>query len=53
MGGQRHGASDFLGFLLMHPAYTSRLAEVGYEDVAAQWPVIERFFEKLERVKEP
>lgn len=49
IGGQRESAGDFLGFLLFHPEYTSRLMEVGYDDVAAQWPDIERFFEKLER----
>jgi len=38
-----------LGFLLFHPEYTSLLVEAGYEDVEAQWPVIEKFFEKLER----
>ena len=50
MGGQREAASDFLGFLLFHPEHTARLAEAGYDDVRAQWPAIERFFEKLERV---
>lgn len=49
MGGQRDEASEFLGFLLFHPEHTARLAEVGYEDVAAQWPVIERFFQTVER----
>lgn len=49
IGGERAGASDFLGHLLFHPQYTSRLADLGYDDVAAQWPEIERFFEKLER----
>jgi len=50
LGGQRDAASEFLGFLLFHPVHTSRLVEAGYEDVRAQWPTIERFFEKLERV---
>lgn len=49
VGGQRDAAAEFLSFLLFHPAHTSRLVEVGYDDVEAQWPVIERFFEKLER----
>jgi NTE family protein len=49
IGGHRDSASDFLGFLLFHPEYTSRLVEVGYDDVGAHWPAIERFFEKLER----
>ena len=49
LGGQRDAASDFLGFLLFHPIHTSRLVEAGYDDVRAQWPTIERFFEKLER----
>ena len=49
LGGQRDAASEFLGFLLFHPAYAARLAEAGYEDVRVQWPAIERFFEKLER----
>jgi NTE family protein len=51
MGGQREAASDFLGNFLFHPAYTSLLAELGYEDVAAQWPAIEGFFQKLERTE--
>jgi NTE family protein len=51
IGGERAGASHFLGHLLFHPQYTSRLAELGYEDVAAQWPEIERFFAKLERTE--
>ena len=49
LGGQRDAASDFLGFLLFHPIHTSRLVEAGYDDVRAQWPTIERFFERLER----
>jgi NTE family protein len=51
IGGEGAGASDFLGHLLFHPQYTSRLADLGYEDVATQWPEIERFFEKLERTE--
>jgi len=49
MGGQRDAASEFLGFLLFHPVHTARLVEAGYDDVRAQWPAIERFFERLER----
>jgi NTE family protein len=49
LGGQRDAAAEFLGFLLFHPTHTSRLVEVGYEDVGAQWPAIERFFERLQR----
>src|SRR2546426_10936727 len=49
LGGHRDAASELLSFLLFHPAHTSRLVEAGYEDVGAQWPLIERFFEKLER----
>jgi len=52
LGGQRDAASEFLSFLLFHPIHTSRLVEAGYDDVRAQWPVIERFFEKLERTGE-
>lgn len=52
VGGQRDAASEFLSFLLFHPVHTSRLVEAGYEDVRAQWPAIERFFEKLERAGE-
>lgn len=48
-GGGRVNASEFLAYLLFHPAYTTPLAEIGYEDVGAQWPAIERFFERLER----
>jgi NTE family protein len=53
IGAQRAEASEFLGHFLFHPAYTSRLADLGYEDVATQWPVIERFFERMERAEEP
>lgn len=49
IGGQRDAASGFLGTLLFHPEHTALLAELGYDDVATQWPVIERFFEKIER----
>ncbi len=49
LGGHRDAAAEFLSFLLFHPAHTSRLVDVGYEDVKTQWPAIERFFEKLER----
>lgn len=51
IGGQRAAASEFLGHFLFHPTYTSRLVELGYADVAAQWPAIERFFEKLQRAE--
>lgn len=53
LGGQRDAASEFLGFLLFHPVHTARLVEAGYDDVRLQWPAIERFFEKLERVASP
>ncbi len=49
LGGHRAGASEMLGFVLFHPAYTSLLVEAGYEDVGLQWPILEKFFEKLER----
>ena len=49
IGGHKAGAAEMLGFLLFHPEHTSLLVEAGYEDVGAQWPVIEKFFEKLER----
>ena len=49
IGGRRAEASEFLSYLLFHPTYTSRLIEVGYDDVGLQWPLIERFFAKLER----
>jgi NTE family protein len=49
IGGGKSGGGEMLGFLLFHPEYTSLLVEAGYEDVGAQWPVIEKFFEKLER----
>jgi len=49
MGGNKAGSSEMLGFLLFHPEYTSQLVEAGYEDVGVQWPVIEKFFEKMER----
>jgi len=43
MGGQRATAVDFLSYLLFDPAYTNALIELGYDDVRAQWPRIERF----------
>jgi NTE family protein len=49
MGGRHEGAAEFLSYLLFEPGYTSQLVELGYEDLGAQWPEIERFFEKLER----
>jgi len=52
LGGHKAGAAEMLGFVLFHPAYTSLLVEAGYEDVGAQWPIIDKFFEKLERDKE-
>ncbi|MGH7530876.1 MAG: patatin-like phospholipase family protein [Gemmatimonadales bacterium] len=51
MGGYRDAAAELLAFLLFHPAHTSRLIEAGYDDVGAQWPAIEAFFEKLERAR--
>jgi NTE family protein len=49
MGGHQQGASDLLGYLLFHPAYTSQLVELGYEDVMRNWDAIEPFFARLER----
>lgn len=49
IGGHRAGAGAMLGFLLFHPEHTALLVEAGYDDVGAQWPTIEKFFEKLER----
>jgi len=48
-GGSRSNSSEFLAYLLFHPEYTTPLAELGYHDVASQWPTIERFFERMER----
>lgn len=52
MGGRHEGAAEFLSYLLFEPGYTSLLVELGYEDLGAQWPEIERFFEKLERPRD-
>lgn len=41
IGGER--SADFLSYLMFDPAYTGLLIELGYHDVAAQWPRIERF----------
>jgi NTE family protein len=49
MGGRREGAAEFLSYLLFEPEFTSQLVELGYDDLGAQWPEIERFFAKLER----
>jgi NTE family protein len=52
LGGRREGAAEFLSYLLFEPTYTSQLVELGYEDLGAQWPEIERFFTKLERPRD-
>lgn len=52
MGGQREGAAEFVSYLLFEPEFTSLLIELGYDDVGAQWPEIERFFAKLERPRD-
>lgn len=51
LGGQRKEAAEFLGHLLFHPTHTGPLMELGYRDVSAQWPAMERFFEKLTRAE--
>jgi len=38
-----------LSYLLFEPSYTSALVELGQEDVNANWPAFEGFFERLER----
>ncbi len=48
MGGQRATAVDFLSYLLFDPVYTNALTELGYADVRAQWPRIERFLAATE-----
>jgi NTE family protein len=48
LGGQRATAVDFLSYLMFDPAYTNVLAELGYTDVQAQWPRIERFLAATE-----
>lgn len=53
IGGGREAAAEFLAYLLFHPEYTSPLMEFGYDDVATQWPAIERFFEAMERKPAP
>jgi NTE family protein len=52
MGGQREGAAEFVTYLLFESNFTSQLIELGYEDLGAQWPEIERFFAKLERPRD-
>lgn len=52
IGGRREGAAEFLSYLLFEPEFTSQLVELGYEDLGAQWPEIERFFAKLERPRD-
>jgi len=52
MGGRREAAAEFLTYLLFESSFTSQLVELGYEDVGAQWPEIERFFTKLERPRD-
>lgn len=45
MGGAGEGAQDFLSYLLFEPEYTGLLMELGYEDVMADWPRIEKFLQ--------
>jgi NTE family protein len=52
MGGRREGAAEFLSYLLFEPEFTSQLVELGYDDLGAQWPEIERFFAKIERPRD-
>src|SRR5213076_1603691 len=42
-------AAAFVSYLLFHRAFTSRLMELGCEDVVAHWPAIESFFARVER----
>ncbi len=49
LGGQRIGAAGFLSYLLFDPAYTTRLMELGYEDVAREWPRVVRFLAAVDR----
>jgi len=43
LGGQRLGATGFLSYLLFDPAYTTRLMELGYEDVSRDWGRVQDF----------
>jgi NTE family protein len=52
MGGGREAAAEFLSYLLFEPSFTSQLMELGYEDLGAQWPEIDKFFSKLERPRD-
>ena len=45
----QRSAAAFVSYLLFHRAFTSRLMELGYEDVVAHWPAIEGFFARVER----
>lgn len=38
-----------MSYLLFEPKFAFQLIELGYDNVGAQWPEIERFFAKLER----
>jgi len=49
LGGEREAAATFVSYLLFHRAFTSRLMELGYDDVVAHWPAIESFFARVER----
>lgn len=46
LGGRRIGAAGFLSYLLFDPAYTERLMQLGYEDVARDWPRVAAFLER-------
>src|SRR5690606_13430829 len=45
-GTLRSNSSDLMATLLFEAAYTTRLIELGAEDVDRQWPTIERFLDR-------
>ena len=48
LGGEDESAGGLLSYLLFERPFTSRLMELGYEDTVARWPVIDRFFGRIE-----
>jgi NTE family protein len=48
LGGEDEAAAGLLSYLLFERPFTSQLMELGYDDTVARWPVIDRFFGRVE-----
>lgn len=48
-GGEYAGASGFVSYLLFEPDYVRALFALAEQDVAANWPAYQAFFQRMER----